>query len=52
MNAVGLKNIIEVQPIEKAEAMDLLLKKAGIPTESEDIVPLVEALEFMPLAIV
>ncbi|KAJ5286714.1 hypothetical protein N7478_002400 [Penicillium angulare] len=52
LNIASPKNLIEVQPMEKSEAMDLLQKKADIPAESEDIAPLVEALEFMPLAIV
>lgn len=52
LNIASPKNLIEVQPMERAEALDLLQKTADIPAESEDILPLVEALEFMPLAIV
>ncbi|CAG8314098.1 unnamed protein product [Penicillium salamii] len=48
----GYKNLIEVQPMEKAEALDLLKNKLNMPAEREDMVQLVEALEFMPLAII
>ncbi|KAJ6114394.1 hypothetical protein N7486_000172 [Penicillium sp. IBT 16267x] len=51
LSIAGPQNIIEVQPMEKTEALDLLQKKADIPTGSDNL-PLVEALEFMPLAIV
>ncbi|KAJ5335664.1 uncharacterized protein N7506_005600 [Penicillium brevicompactum] len=46
------KNIIEVQPMSKAEGLNLLQKKLDIPGMREGMVQLVEALEFMPLAIV
>ncbi|KAJ5819454.1 hypothetical protein N7474_005045 [Penicillium riverlandense] len=46
------KNIIAVQRMKKAEALDLLQQKLHTPTELEDMEQLVEALEFMPLAIV
>jgi hypothetical protein len=48
----GRKNLIEVQPMTKIEARDLLQKKLNKPTEYEPLEKLVEALEFMPLAIV
>lgn len=46
------RNIIDVQLIDKGEALDLLQKKLDIRTESADTVQLVEELEFMPLAII
>ncbi|KAJ5667624.1 hypothetical protein N7507_003488 [Penicillium longicatenatum] len=52
MSIAGPRNLIEVLPMEEAEALDLFQKKADIPAEREDMVPLVKALEFMPLAIV
>ncbi|KAJ5813634.1 uncharacterized protein N7503_000384 [Penicillium pulvis] len=45
-------DIIEVPPMEKAEALDLLKKKLNISTDHEDIQQLTEALEYMPLAII
>lgn len=52
MNIASHKNIIEVQPMNEAEALDLLQKKLSIPAEHENMVEPAEALEFMPLAIV
>ncbi|KAJ5604792.1 hypothetical protein N7510_009946 [Penicillium lagena] len=46
------KNIIEVQPMNEAEALDLLQKKLNKHIVDDDIVLLVEALDFIPLAIV
>lgn len=46
------KNLIEVQPMNEAEALDLLQKKLSIPAEHKNMVQLAEVLEFMPLAIV
>ena len=46
------KNLIEVQPMERIEALALLQNKLDLYTESEGMVELVEVLEFMPLAIV
>ncbi|KAL4745969.1 hypothetical protein BDW72DRAFT_207750 [Aspergillus terricola var. indicus] len=46
------RNIIEVQPMTKAEALALLQKKLDVSQEREDMRLLVEALECMPLAIV
>ncbi|KAJ5585729.1 hypothetical protein N7450_005516 [Penicillium hetheringtonii] len=46
------KDLIEVQPMTKTEAIALLEKKLDLPGENEGIVKLAEALEFMPLAIV
>lgn len=46
------KNIIEVQPINQNEALDLLRKKLGTLTEHDRMAQLAQGLEFMPLAIV
>ncbi|KAJ5819498.1 hypothetical protein N7474_005089 [Penicillium riverlandense] len=52
LDIAGQKNIIAVQQMKKAEALDLLQKKLHTPGELEDMGHLVEALELMPLAIV
>ncbi|KAJ6060697.1 hypothetical protein N7444_002551 [Penicillium canescens] len=52
LDIAGHKNSIEVQPMNEAEALDLLQKKLSTPAERENMVQLAEALEFMPLAIV
>lgn len=52
LNIASHKNIIEVQPMNEAEALDLLQKKLSTPAEHENMVEPAEALEFMPLAIV
>lgn len=52
MDIVSHKNVIELLPMTKAEALDLLHKKLDEPAECEDMVQLAEALEFMPLAII
>jgi hypothetical protein len=49
---VDHKDLIEVQPIERSEALELLQRKLEQPGESQDSRQLVNALEFMPLAIV
>ncbi|KAL4946533.1 P-loop containing nucleoside triphosphate hydrolase protein [Aspergillus oleicola] len=46
------KNMIDVQPMNVAEALDLLQKKLDLFADKEDLVQLVEELKFMPLAIV
>ncbi|CAG8108423.1 unnamed protein product [Penicillium nalgiovense] len=46
------KNLIDVQPMNTAEALVLIQKKLDSSTETEDLAQLVEKLEFMPLAIV
>ncbi|QKX61690.1 uncharacterized protein TRUGW13939_08845 [Talaromyces rugulosus] len=46
------KNLIDVQPMIMAEALVLMQKNLDCCSERADIVPLVEELEFMPLAIV
>ncbi|CAG7965533.1 unnamed protein product [Penicillium salamii] len=45
-------NLIDVRPMDAAEALVLMQKKLGGCIEKEDLVQLVEELEFMPLAIV
>ncbi|OQE08995.1 hypothetical protein PENFLA_c121G01412 [Penicillium flavigenum] len=46
------KSLIDVQPMNTAEALVLMQKKLDSSTAREDLVQLVEELEFMPLAIV
>ncbi|KAJ5532544.1 hypothetical protein N7494_009096 [Penicillium frequentans] len=46
------KYLIDVQPMNKAEALDLMQYKLDSDVERADLVQLVEELEFMPLAIV
>jgi tetratricopeptide (TPR) repeat protein len=46
------KNLIDVRPMNRAEALVLMQKKLDLSTAKEDLVQLVEKLEFMPLAIV
>ncbi|KAJ5827849.1 hypothetical protein N7447_004612 [Penicillium robsamsonii] len=46
------KHLIDVQPMNTAEALVLLRKKLDDCTEREELVRLVKELEFMPLAIV
>ncbi|KAJ6095554.1 hypothetical protein N7486_006300 [Penicillium sp. IBT 16267x] len=46
------KNLIDVQPMNMAEALDLMQHKLDSCVERADLVQLVEELEFMPLAIV
>ncbi|KAJ5805569.1 uncharacterized protein N7503_003171 [Penicillium pulvis] len=52
LEIAGHRNLIEVRPMEKIEAIDLLQRKLNIPTERESMEQLVEALELMPLAII
>jgi hypothetical protein len=52
LDIVSHKNLIEVQPMNQTEALDLLQKKLSISSEHKDMVYLDEALEFVPLAIV
>ncbi|KAJ5937374.1 hypothetical protein N7454_004674 [Penicillium verhagenii] len=61
LDITGHRNMIAVQQMEKAEALDLLQKKLQLDlsgktlhtqAEIEDMGQLVDALEFMPLAIV
>ncbi|KAJ6092670.1 hypothetical protein N7486_007959 [Penicillium sp. IBT 16267x] len=48
----GHKNLIDVLPMKKPEAVDLLQKKLNISAERESMEQLVDALELMPLAII
>ncbi|KAJ6003892.1 hypothetical protein N7540_013174 [Penicillium herquei] len=52
LKMVSRKDMIEVKPMEKSEALELLQKKLEQPEEDQDSQKLVEELEFMPLAIV
>lgn len=52
LKMVDHKDLIEVQPMERSQALDLLQRKLTLPEESQESRQLVEELEFMPLAIV
>ncbi|KAI2716294.1 hypothetical protein DTO013E5_9922 [Penicillium roqueforti] len=52
LKMVDHKDLIEVQPMERSQALDLLQRKLAQPEESQESRQLVEELEFMPLAIV
>lgn len=52
LDVTNYQNLIEVQPLNQAEALDLLQKKLSIPTEYESLVQLAQELEFMLLVIV
>jgi tetratricopeptide (TPR) repeat protein len=52
LRLVEQSDIIPVEPMDKGHALALFKKKLGYQGNSEDIVELVAALEFMPLAIV
>ncbi|KAJ5737346.1 uncharacterized protein N7483_002471 [Penicillium malachiteum] len=46
------KNLIEIKPMEESEALELLQRKLDQPRENKEGLQLMNALEFMPLAIV
>lgn len=52
LNLVDHKDLIEVKPMEKSEALELLQRKLLQPGNFQDAQILVEELELMPLAIV
>ncbi|KAJ6013114.1 hypothetical protein N7522_003469 [Penicillium canescens] len=52
LKIVDHKGLIEVKPMERSEALELLKRKLEQPKESQESEQLVNALEFMPLAIV
>ncbi|KAF3007144.1 hypothetical protein E8E15_000324 [Penicillium rubens] len=52
LSMVNHKDLVEVKPMERSEALDLLQKKLDQPGGSQESQSLVEALEFMPLAII
>ncbi|KAJ5965914.1 hypothetical protein N7481_012628 [Penicillium waksmanii] len=52
LDITSLQDIIEVPPMEKAEALDLLKKKLSIYADHEDMEQLTQELEFMPMAII
>src|SRR5271156_6626214 len=49
---VEQSDIIAVEPMDEAHALELFEKKMGKQDDSKDVVDLATALEFMPLAIV
>jgi len=52
LKLVETRDIIEVKPMDGAQAVALFEKKLGEPSNSKDIAELAEVLEYMPLAIV
>ncbi|CAG8345481.1 unnamed protein product, partial [Penicillium salamii] len=52
LKMVHHSDLIEVKPMEKSEALELLQRKLEQPGESQESRQLVNALEFMPLTIV
>ncbi|OOQ89516.1 hypothetical protein PEBR_07860 [Penicillium brasilianum] len=52
LRMVDHKDLIEVTPMEKSEALELLQRKLELPGESQGSGQLVEELEFMPLSII
>jgi hypothetical protein len=52
LRLVHHKELIEVKPMESSEALELLQRKLENPGESQESQQLVNALDFMPLAIV
>jgi len=52
LKLVAHRDIIDVQPMDKPDAVALLERKLGLESKGEDIGKLAEALEFIPLAIV
>ncbi|KAJ5784706.1 uncharacterized protein N7503_009918 [Penicillium pulvis] len=52
LNIARHSDIIEVQPMNEAEALNLLQRKLSTFAEQKDMIQLVKALDYMPLAIV
>ncbi|RYP21051.1 hypothetical protein DL765_002458 [Monosporascus sp. GIB2] len=52
LKLVEQRDIIAVEPMDKAHALALFEKKLGVQGESSDVADLTAELEFMPLAIV
>ncbi|CAG8930851.1 unnamed protein product [Penicillium salamii] len=52
LRIVDHRDVIQVEPMEKLEAIELLQRKAELPAETPNILELVEELDFMPLAII
>lgn len=52
LRLVNPRCLVEIQPMNELDALALLQKKLGSPEESEHAMKLVEALEYIPLAIV
>ncbi|KAJ5569107.1 hypothetical protein N7450_011593 [Penicillium hetheringtonii] len=52
LKMVKHKDIIQIDPMERSEALELLQKTLDQPGESQESQQLVEVLEFMPLAII
>ncbi|OQE09546.1 hypothetical protein PENVUL_c006G04981 [Penicillium vulpinum] len=52
LRMVNHNGLVEVKPMERSEAQELLQRKLEKPSHSQESQHLVEALDFMPLAIV
>jgi NB-ARC domain. len=52
LEMVDHEDLIKVEPMEKSESLELLRRKLNQPEESQECLQLVNALEFMPLAII
>jgi hypothetical protein len=52
LKLVKQRNIIEIEPMSKADALELFTKKLGRDEDGNNATELATALEFMPLAIV
>ncbi|KAJ5397813.1 hypothetical protein N7509_005926 [Penicillium cosmopolitanum] len=46
------EDVLEIEPMDRSEALKLLQQKLGRLAETPDVLTLIEELEFMPLAIV
>ena len=52
LKLVAQGDIVDVQPMDKPDAVTLLERKLGLESKGEDIGKLAESLEFIPIAIV
>ncbi|CAI7620030.1 unnamed protein product [Penicillium manginii] len=52
LKMVDHEDLVKVEPMEESEALELLRRKLQHPEESQECLQLVNALEFMPLAII
>lgn len=52
LKMVDYKDLVQVKPIERSEALELLQRKLQLPEKSQENRQLVEELEYIPLAII
>ncbi|OQE16973.1 hypothetical protein PENSTE_c022G00411, partial [Penicillium steckii] len=52
LKMVDHEDLIKVEPMEQSESLELLRRKLNHPEKSQECLQLVNALEFMPLAII